>query len=164
MAASARTVTARAAQLLRSSAPKVSSFSSPVARRNITTFVPRRPASKAPSAPKNSRFASTSSSGGSSTGLYATILTLAVVGGGGYYLHSTGQLTEYLPFLSGMHSGGSAEKVYTKGPDHKGTYEDFQQIYNEIAELLESNSDYDDGSYGPVCARTSYPRSVCPRS
>lgn len=80
---------------------------------------------------------------------------MGAVGGGGYYLHSTGQLTEYFPFLSGMHSGASASKVYIKGPDHKGTFEDYQQIYNEIAELLESN-DYDDGSYGPVLLRLAW--------
>lgn len=147
MAASTRTVTARAAQLLRTS---TSVFPSPVARRNITTFVPRRPAPTTSPVSRNTRFASSSSSGGgSSTGLYA-LLALGAVGGGGYYLYSTGKLTEYFPFL---HSGASADRVYTKGPDHKGTFEDYQQIYNEIAELLESNSDYDDGSYAPVCIR-----------
>lgn len=155
MAASARTVTARAAQFLRTSAPKASSFPSPIARRNITSFAPRRPAPTTSSAPKNTRFASSSASGGgSSTGLYA-LLALGAVGGGGYYLHSTGQLTEYFPFLAGMHSGASASKVYIKGPDYKGTFEDYQEIYNEIAELLESN-EYDDGSYGPVLLRLAW--------
>lgn len=149
MAAAARTVTARAAQLLR---PKVSPFSTPATRRTITNFTPRRPVPQTVS-PKNSRFASTSPTGKSNTALYASILTLGVLGGG-YYLHSTGQLTEYLPFLSGLHPGGGAEKVVVKGPDYKATFEDYQEVYNEIAELLESNSDYDDGSYGPVSTRT----------
>lgn len=150
MAASARTVTARAAQILRSSTSKASAFSSPVARRNITTSAPRRPSPTISSLPKNTRFASSAPRGGSNTGLYATLLVLAGVGGGGYYLHSTGQLTDYFPFLAGMHSGSSSVKETIKGPDYKATFEDYQQVYNEIADLLESNPDYDDGSYGPV--------------
>lgn len=33
---------------------------------------------------------------------------------------------------------------------------DYQKIYNEIADLLESNPDYDDGSYGPVLLRLAW--------
>ncbi|KAF8464632.1 heme peroxidase [Kalaharituber pfeilii] len=156
MAASARTVTARAAQLLRTCTPKASSFTAPVARRNLTAFAPRRPAPKAQQAPKNSRFASTPSAGGSKTGLYASLIAVAGLGGGAYYLHSTGQLTEYFPFLSGLHSGSSEKKAVVKGADYKPTFEDYQEVYNEIAELLESNSDYDDGSYGPVLLRLAW--------
>lgn len=152
MASSARTITARVAQLLRTPTRKASFFSTPVARRHVATdtFSPRRQAPKPSSVPRNFRSASTSPSGSSNTGLYATILVLGTVGGSAYYLHSTGQLANYFPFISGAFSGSSSQKVTIKGPDYKPTFEDYQEVYNEVAELLESNSDYDDGSYGPV--------------
>jgi len=155
MVVSVRTVTARAAQLLRTSTPKAPTFSVPAARRNLTTIVPHRPAPKSSFPPRNSRFSSTSPSGSSNVGLYATVIVLAGVGGGTYYLHSTGQLVDYFPFLGGAHSGAT-QKVTIKGPDYKPTFEDFQEVYNEIAELLESNPDYDDGSYGPVFIRLAW--------
>ena len=34
--------------------------------------------------------------------------------------------------------------------------EDYQQVYNEIAKLLEEKDDYDDGSYGPVIVRLAW--------
>ena len=152
MATSVRTITARAAQLLRTPTPRVSFLPTPIARRNITgNLIPRRPAPKSSSVPRNFRSASTSPSGSSNTGLYATILVLGTVGGSAYYLHSTGQLTDYFPILAGAYSGSSSQKVTVKGPDYKPTFEDYQEVYNEIAELLESDSDHDDGSYGPVC-------------
>ncbi|CAO3654181.1 unnamed protein product [Mucor hiemalis] len=33
---------------------------------------------------------------------------------------------------------------------------DYQSVYNDIAELLDSNPDYDDGSYGPVLLRLAW--------
>lgn len=158
MAASARTVSARAAHLLRS--PKAPSFV-PVARRHLTTAA-RRPSPATLKSAKNARFNSSgpAQSGGSSTGLIAALAALVGIGGGGYYLHSTGELTEYFPFLSGMHQPASdgkdpkaqvGKKSRILGPDYKATQEDFQEVYNDVAELLESNAEYDDGSYGPVC-------------
>lgn len=34
--------------------------------------------------------------------------------------------------------------------------EDYQQVYNAIAKLLEEKDDYDDGSYGPVIVRLAW--------
>ena len=34
--------------------------------------------------------------------------------------------------------------------------EDYQQVYNQIAKLLEEKDDYDDGSYGPVIVRLAW--------
>ncbi|CAO3628842.1 unnamed protein product [Cunninghamella blakesleeana] len=60
-------------------------------------------------------------------------LGLAALGGaGGYYYHNS------------SHSVSTQKKPI-----------DYQQIYNEIAELLEDN-DYDDGSYGPVLVRLAW--------
>jgi cytochrome c peroxidase len=33
---------------------------------------------------------------------------------------------------------------------------DYQQVYNDIAALLDKNSDYDDGSFGPVLVRLAW--------
>ncbi|KAL2168489.1 hypothetical protein VTG60DRAFT_7225 [Thermothelomyces hinnuleus] len=38
----------------------------------------------------------------------------------------------------------------------KPKYEDYQAVYNEIANRLEEDSDYDDGSYGPVLLRLAW--------
>lgn len=34
--------------------------------------------------------------------------------------------------------------------------EDYQEVYNAIAKLLEEKDDYDDGSYGPVIVRLAW--------
>lgn len=73
------------------------------------------------------------------TGLYvgaATVLT----GGLGYYLYTQGQLG---PLSS------SARSTHLNR-----TKEDYQKVYNDVAELLENN-DHDDGSYGPVLLPSS---------
>ena len=55
---------------------------------------------------------------------------------------------------------GSSDK--TKGSPEKTRgvlspkKEDYQQVYNEIAKLLEEKDDYDDGSYGPVIVRLAW--------
>ncbi|KAG1190128.1 hypothetical protein G6F36_003353 [Rhizopus arrhizus] len=43
----------------------------------------------------------------------------------------------------------------TGGIDQKENI-DYQAVYNDIADLLESNPDYDDGSYGPVLLRLAW--------
>src|SRR5208282_3141877 len=35
-------------------------------------------------------------------------------------------------------------------------FEDYQKVYDEIAEKMEDDSDYDDGSYGPVLVRLAW--------
>lgn len=77
-------------------------------------------------------YASEAKSGKSSNGLLWGI-ALAAAGGAGAYF--------YLK--------GSEVKVKTPAP-FVPTKEDYQKVYNEIAELLVEKDDYDDGSYGPV--------------
>jgi cytochrome c peroxidase len=72
---------------------------------------------------------------GSNAGLYAGIA--AVASGVGYYLYANGQLGA----LSSK--GARSQTVFIP------TKEDYQKVYNDVAEILEDN-DYDDGSYGPV--------------
>lgn len=47
-------------------------------------------------------------------------------------------------------SSGETSGVFTPKKD------DYQQVYNEVAKLLEEKDDYDDGSYGPVVVRLAW--------
>lgn len=64
---------------------------------------------------------------GGSGGIFA--LAIAVAGGAGAYFYLNGEST--------------------KGP-FVPTKEDYQKVYDEIAYRLANETDYDDGSYGPV--------------
>ncbi|GAA5802443.1 hypothetical protein HPULCUR_007908 [Helicostylum pulchrum] len=71
-------------------------------------------------------------------------LTLAAVGGAaGYYYNSTQSFQTK-----------TATPVKTEKTEKKNL--DYQQIYNEIAEMLEDDPEYDDGSYGPVFVRLAW--------
>jgi cytochrome c peroxidase len=59
-------------------------------------------------------------------------LGLAAAGGAGYYVYST-----------------SSSAADVKPTVFVPTKEDYQKVYNDVAELLEDN-DYDDGSRAPV--------------
>ncbi|KAL2260946.1 hypothetical protein VTK26DRAFT_4915 [Humicola hyalothermophila] len=64
------------------------------------------------------------------------LIGAAAVGGGAwFYVNNQGEVTP---------------KVF------KPKYEDYQAVYNEIANRLEENPDYDDGSYGPVLLRLAW--------
>lgn len=63
---------------------------------------------------------------------------LAAVGGGGAWFYLNNNQTPATP------------KVFTP------KFEDYQAVYNEIANRLDENSDYDDGSYGPVLVRLAW--------
>jgi cytochrome c peroxidase len=135
MASAARTITRLA--------PKNISFT-PL-RRNLTTASHARPSTKIASpirqAPRRG-YASEAPGGGGGRGVFVG-LTLAALGGAGYYLYSTDQLSA----ITGLAGGKSSTKP--PGP-FQPTKEDYQKVYNDVAELLDSNDEYDDGSYGPV--------------
>lgn len=115
-------------------------------RRNLTTATHARPSTKFVSpikqATRRGYASESSSSGGGGKGIFVG-LTLAALGGAGYYLYANDQLSG----LTGLAGGKSSTK--TLGPFQPGK-EDYQKVYNDVAELLESNDEYDDGSYGPV--------------
>jgi cytochrome c peroxidase len=68
----------------------------------------------------------------------------AVAGGAGslYYLNQSG--------ATGSATGSATPKIFTP------TKEDYQKVYNLIAERLEEKDDYDDGSFGPVLVRLAW--------
>ncbi|CAL5873556.1 uncharacterized protein PFLUO_LOCUS7836 [Penicillium psychrofluorescens] len=61
---------------------------------------------------------------------------LAAAGGAGLYFYLNGESTPKGPFVP--------------------TQEDYQKVYDEIAKLLAAETDYDDGSYGPVLVRLAW--------
>lgn len=75
----------------------------------------------------------------SGSGLYIGIGALALAGAGGYFYYTS----------------TPTSSLDTKGP-FAPKFEDYQKIYNLIAERLEEKDDYDDGSYGPVLVRLAW--------
>lgn len=84
-------------------------------------------------------------SSSSRTGLYVAVGLAAAAAGGGYFYLNNGGITELKKGSSGESRG-----VFTPSK------EDYQQVYNAIAKLLEEKDDYDDGSYGPVIVRLAW--------
>ncbi|CCX33570.1 heme peroxidase [Pyronema domesticum] len=78
----------------------------------------------------------------SNGGLYAGLAAAAAAGGAGYYLYTQGQL-------------GPLNDKIARPTIFKPTFEDYQKVYNDIAEILEDN-DFDDGSYGPILLRLGW--------
>ncbi|OZJ01440.1 hypothetical protein BZG36_05620 [Bifiguratus adelaidae] len=95
----------------------------------------------------------TSPSGGSSKAVW---IGAALVGAGaGYYFYTSSQ-----PSSVTESSGQKAHPIPPTSGTEKTTLEkkgiDYQQVYNTIADMLEENEDYDDGSYGPVLVRLAW--------
>lgn len=90
-------------------------------------------------------YASGPASNSSRTGLYVTALLAAALGGGGYFYFNNGGV---MTLKEG--SSGESRGVFTPNK------EDYQKVYNAIAQLLEEKDDYDDGSYGPVIVRLAW--------
>ncbi|OBZ88537.1 Cytochrome c peroxidase, mitochondrial [Choanephora cucurbitarum] len=68
-------------------------------------------------------------------------LTLAAVGGAaGYYYNSAQSVT--------------TQTIVDEKTNKKNI--DYQQVYNDIAQMLDEDSEYDDGSYGPVLVRLAW--------
>ncbi|PVF93846.1 putative cytochrome-c peroxidase precursor [Serendipita vermifera] len=99
--------------------------------------------------PRSSRFYSTDS--GASKGSGATVWVLLgalVAGGAGYYVFTNPKEAE-TALKSGKQSAKAAAGFTPK-------LEDYQKVYNTVAELLDEAGDYDDGSYGPVLVRLAW--------
>ena len=88
-------------------------------------------------------YASGPGAAGSSRTLWLGLTAAAAAGAGGYLYFSK----EY-----NLKKGSSGE---TKGI-FTPTKEDYQKVYDSIAELLVEKDDYDDGSYGPVLVRLAW--------
>ncbi|KAJ6498927.1 heme peroxidase [Mycena sanguinolenta] len=82
----------------------------------------------------------------SNTGLIAGVVA-AVVIGGGYFYFSSGDVDT---------AAKSAKASVKAAAKFTPTQEDYQKVYNKIAEILDEAGDYDDGSYGPVILRLAW--------
>ncbi|KAL2355721.1 cytochrome c peroxidase Ccp1 [Cryomyces antarcticus] len=80
------------------------------------------------------------------TGLVAG-LALAAAGGAAYYFYTNGTFP--------VEAGKVMSDGRQSGP-FVPTKDDYQQVYNHIAKLLEEHDEYDDGSYGPVLVRLGW--------
>lgn len=78
-------------------------------------------------------------SSGSGSGAWVWLLGAAAIGGGGYYAYS-----------QGLFDAAGAPKPLNP------TFDDYQGVYNAIAKKLADETDYDDGSYGPVLLRLAW--------
>ncbi|KAJ7723543.1 heme peroxidase [Mycena metata] len=117
---------------LRASVPRAAPSSAPrVAFRKFSTPPP------APEAKSRSN-----------TGLIVGVLVAVVFGGGGYYYATTSGDAETV-----LKSGVQAIKATTK---FTPSQEDYQKVYNKIAEVMDDAGEYDDGSYGPVLLRLAW--------
>lgn len=84
-------------------------------------------------------YSSESNKKSSGSGALFAAAAAAAVGGLGYWYYTA----------SGAPSAASAKIV-------NPTKDDYQRVYNQIAERLEEKDDYDDGSYGPVLLRLAW--------
>lgn len=98
-------------------------------------------------------------SGGSSVSGTNVLVAVGLLGaaGAGFYFYNQDGKKDVL----GVGAGGSNKLFGAKGrasapKDGVGSFKDYQQVYNDIADLLESETDYDDGSYGPVLVRLAW--------
>lgn len=129
-------------------ASKQASFTLTPLRRHLTTAARPRPTTSIAAPIKQTRRRGYASGGSTSGGSSKIVipLGLGLIGAAGYYAYSNDLLASaFGAQASGLKTGG----VVTP------TKDDFQKVYNDVAELLENN-DYDDGSYGPVVVRLGW--------
>lgn len=124
------------------SAPAIRSFRT-LAVRNAP-FAENQSLRTIPKAPRR-QYSSTPPPKSSNTTLYLAAGFIAASGVGAYVYLNNG--TE-------VHAkkGSSGETAGIITP----TKDDYQKVYNAIAQRLDENEDYDDGSYGPVIVRLAW--------
>ncbi|KAJ7646948.1 heme peroxidase [Roridomyces roridus] len=111
----------------RSAAPRAASRALP--RAAFRKYSTPPPASEAPKS--------------SNTGLLIGVAGAILVGGGYFFFSSSSDATD-------------AKSPIKAKINFVPTQEDYQKVYNKIAELLDEAGDYDDGSYGPVILRLAW--------
>ncbi|EGO00213.1 hypothetical protein SERLA73DRAFT_180679 [Serpula lacrymans var. lacrymans S7.3] len=87
----------------------------------------------------------------SNAALYAG-LGVAAFGGIAFYLYTSSSDTSK-EAATALKSGAQAAKV---AANFTPTKEDYQKVYNRIAEIIDEAGEYDDGSFGPVILRLAW--------
>ncbi|KAL0956778.1 hypothetical protein HGRIS_002898 [Hohenbuehelia grisea] len=132
------------------------SFLRASARRTALAAAPRRVAQ--PSATVKSAFrrfstpppAPEAKAGGSSNALLYGAGGAVVLGAIGYWVFASDSGKEAATAAASGIQSGKAKLNITP------TKDDYQKVYNKIAELVQDAGDYDDGSYGPVLLRLAW--------
>ncbi|KAG1790070.1 heme peroxidase [Suillus plorans] len=88
----------------------------------------------------------------SNTGLYVGLGAVVLGGGVAYYLYDSSSETAKVT-SSALKSAAQSAKVAT---NFVPTKEDYQKVYNRIAEVIDDADDYDNGSFGPVVVRLAW--------
>lgn len=97
----------------------------------------------------SSRGFATDSGASKGSGINVWIALLGIAGAGGAYYFYTNPKEAETALKSGTQSAKAAAGFTPK-------LEDYQKVYNTVAELLDEAGDYDDGSYGPVLVRLAW--------
>jgi cytochrome c peroxidase len=119
------------------SSPSASSFKT--ATRNTAFTLPRQTFRQ-----QSRRGYASGPSSSSSSSTFLWVGALAAAGGAGYYFYTQSNRS--------LLAGSASETKGVITPKQ----EDYQKVYNEIADRLEEKDDYDDGSYGPVLVRLAW--------
>ncbi|KAL8695462.1 MAG: hypothetical protein Q9218_000040 [Villophora microphyllina] len=119
----------------------------PTARTATTTTARRALARQNFQTSSRRGYASGPSGTGGSTSARVLIGALGLAGAGGAYFYSQ---NGSVPKVKGESTSESRGDMFTPNKD------DYQKVYNAIAERLEEKDDYDDGSYGPVLVRLAW--------
>ncbi|KAG1861575.1 heme peroxidase [Suillus subalutaceus] len=88
----------------------------------------------------------------SNTGLYVGLGAVVLGGGVAYYLYGSSSETAKVTSTA-LKSAAQSAKVAT---NFVPTKEDYQKVYNRIAEVIDDADDYDNGSFGPVVLRLAW--------
>lgn len=98
-----------------------------------------------------------STSGGSSNVVLYSVLGATVTGAAGYFVYSSNSSTAQSVNDAAKEGKKAIKSSVGRLP---GTFipsfEDYQEVYNEVAHRLVEFDDYDDGSYGPVVLRLGW--------
>lgn len=94
-----------------------------------------------------------SANASSKTGIYAGIGAATAIGAVAFYTMMSNGDGAAAKAKNAAKSGAQAAKVAANFVPSK---EDYQKVYNTIAEIMDDAGDYDDGSYGPVLLRLAW--------
>lgn len=89
----------------------------------------------------------------SKNGIYAGIGAATIIGAFAFYTMMSNGDGAAAKATNAAKSGAQAAKVAANFVPSK---EDYQKVYNTIAEIMDDAGDYDDGSYGPVLLRLAW--------
>ncbi|EIN11520.1 heme peroxidase, partial [Punctularia strigosozonata HHB-11173 SS5] len=87
----------------------------------------------------------------SNVAIYAGIAAVAAAGAGYWVLTSDSDAAKEAGTLA-----KSGAQVAKAAANYTPSKEDYQKVYNRIAEIIDDAGEYDDGSYGPVLVRLAW--------